>query len=185
MNVNEALLTRRTVHRYSADPVPDEVIEQALEAAHHAPCHKLTWPWRFVLPGPVAREKLLQVAFRKGREKFGGGALPPHVEEGLRAKVERPARLIVVLQKVDADAFRAKEDYAACAAAVQNLMLSVTASGYASKWGTGGLTRDPESHEVLGVAGDEEVVGFVWVGVPEKVPNIKRPPVSQHVQRLP
>ena len=45
--INLIKSTRRTVHMYQDRPAAAEVIEQAVRAAHQAPNHKLTWPWRF------------------------------------------------------------------------------------------------------------------------------------------
>ncbi len=82
---------------------------------------------------------------------------------------------------------RAAEDYAACACAVQNLMLSVHADGYGAKWGTGGVTTDLETYRIVGIDPDvERVLGFLWVGVPEVVPRgPNRPELSAVVRRVP
>lgn len=43
----DTLRLRRTVREFSSDPVPDEVIELALEAAASAPSGANLQPWRF------------------------------------------------------------------------------------------------------------------------------------------
>ena len=84
------------------------------------------------------------------------------------------------------DPFLHKENYAATACAVQNLMLAATAVGLGSKWGTGGLTRHVETLSILGVdSSAEDVVGFIFVGKPARIPEIGRPPVAAHITRLP
>lgn len=183
MDLHVALRTRRTIQRFLPDPVPDEVIERALAAAVMAPNHKSTWPFRFVLPGPEARQRLFAVGLRLKSAKRGPS---PELEAAVRADMLTPARLVVVVQRVAEDAGRAEEDYAACACAAQNLMLSVHADGYGAKWGTGGPTRDPESFAALGLeAGKDKVVAFVWVGVPALIPNAPlRPPLAELVRRV-
>ena len=60
-----------------------------------------------------------------------------------------------------------EEDYAACACAVQNLMLYLWQAGIGVKWTTGQVTRDPRLYEILGVDGDmERVTGLFWYGYP-------------------
>ncbi len=169
MDLHAALTTRRTVQRFRAGGIPDEVLARALTAAQHAPNHKLTWPWRFLLPGPVTREILFRVGLRLKAAKKG---LSPSLEEAVRQDMLTPARLVAVVQVLADEPGRQLEDYAACACAAQNLMLSLHADGFATKWGTGGTLRDPEALAALGVdAARERIVAFVWCGVAEVVPS--------------
>lgn len=181
MNVHEALRSRRTVQRFRPGPVPDGVMERALEAAQLAPNHKLTFPWRFLLPGPVTREALFRAGLRLKRAKKGDS---PELEDKVRRSLLDPARAVVVVQRIAEDPHRALEDYAACACATQNLLLSIHADGYGAKWETGGLTRDREALDALGVRADERVVAYVFVGVPEIVPAASPRP-DDRVVRLP
>src|SRR5205823_12626056 len=55
----QAIRTRRAVKEYLDKPIPKDWIEEILDAAHWAPNHKLTHPWRFhVFSGP-GRERLV------------------------------------------------------------------------------------------------------------------------------
>lgn len=183
MDLHQAIAGRRTIQRFRAGPVPDEAIERALAAAILAPNHKATWPFRFVLPGPAARERLFQIGLRLKAAKKGNS---PELEAAVRQDMLTPDRLVVVTQRVAREPDRAEEDYAACAAAVQNILLSIHADGYGAKWGTGGTTRDPEARALLGLSEDERVIAFVWIGQPEIVPHPpKRPSLSDLVRRIP
>ncbi|MEZ4236974.1 MAG: nitroreductase [Myxococcota bacterium] len=184
MNLHDALSTRRTIQRFRPGSVPDAVIDDALAAAVWAPNHKTTWPFRFVLPGPAARHALYEVGVSLKAAKRGG-EVTPQLEAEQRAKMLDPDRLVVVVQRVADDPVRAEEDYATCACAVFALMLSVHASGFGTKWSTGGVTTDPRSLALLGLApAEDRVVGFVWVGVPEVVPQApRRPPLAGLVRR--
>ncbi len=185
MQLVEAIHARTTVHSYAPEPVADGVVDRVLAAAHQAPCHKLTWPWRFVVVGPSTRARLLPAAFRLAELKCKG-ALSPKLEARVRAKLLDPAVLIVVCQRRSDDPMRSREDYAAVSCAIQNMMLVATDAGLGSKWSTGGITQDPEAWSVLGVDGThEDVVGFVWVGVPAKRGRIERPALVDHITRLP
>jgi nitroreductase len=172
---------RRTIHDYAPEPVPDAVVRLALEAAHAAPCHKLTWPWRFTRVGPTTRETLVALNIRL---KGARCALDERQVAKLRAKMMHPGALLVVSQVLAEDPFRRHEDYAATCCAIQNLCLSVTASGFGSKWSTGGVTRHPETYAALGISPErEEIVGFVWIGVPARVPpEPTRPALEDHLR---
>ena len=183
MDVHDALRTRRTIQRFAPGPIPEGALDRALEAATFAPNHKLTWPWRFTIPGPEAREALFRIAYRLKLAKKGPS---PDLEARVRATMFDPAHLVVVSQVVDPDPPRAHEDYASCAVAVSNLLLSLHADGVGGMWGTGGITRDAETFAVLGLGANERVVAFVYVGRPAVVPQLpKRPPLEQLVRRTP
>jgi len=49
MDAMEAILTRRSIRKYTKQPVPDEVIKELLEAAMHAPSAGNRQPWCFVV----------------------------------------------------------------------------------------------------------------------------------------
>lgn len=86
---------------------------------------------------------------------------------------------LVVTRTCDEDAFRAREDYAACCCAVQNLMLYLWSRGVASKWTTGAVTREPRFYQTLDIDADaEEVVALLWYGYLDHEPKKPRAPVA-------
>ena len=81
---------------------------------------------------------------------------------------------------------REREDYAACAAAIQNLMLYLWKAGVGSKWTTGDITRDARFADVIGFDEAEEfVVGLVWYGYPKLTPEQRRSELGQRLTELP
>lgn len=180
MNVHAAIHERRTIHSYRPGHIEDGVLERALEAAHQAPCHKRTFPWRFVVVGPKTREEMADIAVSL---KSAGKTLPSEKVTAVQKKILDPAALVVVTQVRCEDEFRAREDYAACACAIQNMSLSLTADGVGSKWSTGGLTRDQGTYDLLGIDGSvDEIIGFIWVGIPAEIPVVKRPELASVVR---
>ena len=184
MNVHDAIRQRRTVHAYQPGrELPPGALERALEAAHWAPNHRTTYPWRFTLVGPQTRARLAEVAVRvKGHKK----PLSPEGEAKVRAKVLEPSALIVLRQVLHEDAPVREEDYASLACAAQNLMLALCAEGVGTKWSTGGVTRDAETYDLLGLDREvERIVGFVWAGYAAKDPTPPpRPAWEAHVDRV-
>ena len=49
MDALEAMLTRRSIRRYTGEPVPDELIQPLLEAAMSAPSAGNEQPWQFIV----------------------------------------------------------------------------------------------------------------------------------------
>lgn len=178
MQLYEAIHHRRTIHHYVDAPLPAGALDRIVEAAHQAPNHKLTWPWRFTHVGPKTRRDVVLPLYL--RLKCPGDRAPSDsVLAKLTAKMMNPAELIAVSVVRCDDAFRAREDYAATACAIQNMQLAATAEGLGAKWSSGGVTTHAETYAALGLDPEvEEIVAFVWIGVPHKVPTISRPPLE-------
>jgi nitroreductase len=168
--IRSAMTERTTVHDYAPSPVEVDVVNRALSVALAAPNHRMTEPWRFTVVGRETREPLVAISIDlKGRKS--GGKVDPSTASSVRDKMMNPAWLIVVSQVRNANPAVAREDYAALACAIQNLMLSLHADGIGSKWSTGAVATDPRSYRLLGIDAErEEIVGFIWVGLPAKPP---------------
>jgi len=188
MNFLELATTRRTIHQYEPALFDDACLTDLLEAAHHAPCHKVTWPWRFNIIGPQTRAKIAQRAVEIKSEaiKSQHSPLSEAATLKIKAKILDPGALIIVSQIKDEDPFRTKEDYAATACAIQNLMLAAHEKELGAKWSTGAITTDATTYSLTKIDPEsEEIVGFIWVGQAHTVPIIKRPPVAEVTRKLP
>lgn len=173
---------RQTVHLFNDAPVDEEAVKRALQAAQLAPCHKFTWPWRFVRAGRATRERLYTVNVAL---KFPAGA-PERVLPKLTQKLLNP-QLLVVSQVRSANPVTAKEDYAAVASAIQNFCLSLANDGIGSKWSSGGVLNDPRTAAILGIdPAEQEIVAFVFFGhAAEQRPRPERPPLESLLRVLP
>lgn len=49
MSILKVIKERRSVRRYKADPIPDDVLQRVLEAARFSPSGKNLQPWKFIL----------------------------------------------------------------------------------------------------------------------------------------
>ena len=177
----EVIRGRRTINLYLQTPVPDELVQDAIEAATWAPNHHVTEPWRFYLLGEQTVERCLDlchslVAAKKGADAAGFKR---------RSWSEKPGWLVVTCRR-SADELQQQEDYAACSAAVQNLMLYFWKAGVGSKWTTGDITRDPRFFDIVSIDDAAEfVVGLIWYGYPKVTPEQKRRGLDEVLTRLP
>ena len=176
----EVLRGRRTINLYLQTPVPDALVEEAIEAATWAPNHHVTEPWTFYCLGKETIGRCLDLIFEicaasKGEEP---------AEFKRNSWAEKPGWLVVTCGKSD-DELRQKEDYAACAAAIQNLMLYLWKAGVGSKWTTGDITRDPRFADIIGMPDDQFVVGLVWYGYPKITPSQSRADVGKVLKKRP
>ena len=177
----EVIRGRRTIELFLQTPVPDELVRDAIEAASWAPNHHVTEPWHFYVLGKDTVERCLDLCRDIVTAKKG----PDAGEFKRNSWSEKPGWLVVTCRH-SADELKQREDYAACAAAVQNLMLYLWKAGVGSKWTTGDITRDPRFFEIIGFDGDEEfVVGLLWYGYPKITPEQRRKDPSEILTRLP
>lgn len=181
MNFDELAKSRRTIHQYSPEKVDDALVEKALDLALWAPNHKLTFPWRFVSLGPESRLKVAELGVGL---KVKQRALSEIERTALRKTYLNPSHLIVLAMKKSADPTQEREDYASVAMGVQNAALFLWANGVGAKWSSGGLTSHALTYELSGVDPTaEEIVGFLWIGKPERAPAITRRPNLAEVFR--
>jgi len=69
--VLENIKNRRSVRSYKADPVPQEIIQQVIEAGNYAPTGNNRQAWRFVVvTDPEMRGKLYETAFANWKKVF-------------------------------------------------------------------------------------------------------------------
>ena len=178
-DVQDNILTRRTVYKFTDKEVPESIINQALIAASKAPCHKHTHPWKFYVLGSETRSKLIPV-IKKLAElksiKLGSKDLKKDAERAIK-KITQPPILIAITSKKDPeDKFREKEDYAATVCALHNMVLSFWDNDIGSQWSTGSITRDLDTYQILSInPKTEEIIGFLKAGYPEAIPNVKKP----------
>ena len=174
----EVLHGRRSINLFLQTPVPAELVKEAIEAATWAPNHHVTEPWHFYLLGKDAVNACLDlvkeiVTAKKDDPKAG--------KHKAKSWSEKPGWLLITCRKSD-DELLQREDYAACCAATQNLMLYLWKAAVGTKWTTGDITQDPRFFDIVGVNPDEEfVVGLVWYGYPKLTPTQSRKCIDEVV----
>ena len=182
METTEAIFKRRTAHLFETKKVNEIIIENAIKAANQAPCHKLTFPWRFYSVKSETRTQILDLAISI---KFKGKRIDKNSENILYKKYKNPSHLLIASQIINDDKLIKKEDYAACSCAIQNLSISLTSEGICSKWSTGSITRDPKLYEITKINSiKEEIIGFIWIGYGINLPQISRPLISQIYKQI-
>jgi len=177
----EVIHGRRSINLFLQTRVPGELLQEAIEAATWAPNHHVTEPWHFYRLGRETIARCLDLC-----EDIVTAAKGAEAAAFKRASwAQKPGWLVVTCRRSD-DELRQREDYAACAAAVQNLMLYLWKAGVGSKWTTGAITRDPRFLDILGVDGDAAfVVALLWYGYAKVTPQQRRKPPQDVTTDLP
>lgn len=180
-DLEEVIRGRRTINLYLQTPVPAELVREAVEAATWAPNHHVTEPWHFYRLGRDTVSRCLDLCY----DIVAASKRPDAASFKRDAWSEKPGWLVVTCRRSD-DELLQREDYAACAAAIQNFMLYLWKAGVGSKWTTGDITRDERFFDILGIDPENEfVVGLLWYGYPKVTPAQKRKGLDDVLTELP
>lgn len=179
MTIFQTIKRRRSIGKMTSEVPNREQIERMLEAATHAPNHHKVQPWRFFVLAGHAREELGAVmadalAARLGETTSDKAQALLNKERGklLRA----PIIIIAAAEQPKLSNVLAIENIEATAAAVENMLLTAEEMGLACMWRTGDAAYDPRIKAWLGLAPEDHIVAFVYVGYPA-IPHLERRPI--------
>jgi nitroreductase len=173
MDLHAAIRTRRSVRQFTDRALTREQIEPLLQAATHAPNHRMTQPWRFYVLGPESRRAYAAViGARKAARVEDPSAAQAVIDKVTAAAAALPAQIAVTMVLSENPEVR-EEDYAATMMAVQNLLLTAHAMGFATHLKSGAVMEDPRARLALGIPDQERLVIMIDLGEPVGVPESK------------
>ncbi len=182
----EQLLTRRSVKAdMLAEPGPSPAqLEKILTAAARVPDHKKLAPWRFILFEGEQRGEfgrvLVKACLAEGKETPSAARL-----ETERSRLLRAPLVIVAISRVTPNPAAPEwEQVLSCGAACFNLCLAANALGFGTAWLTEWYAYSSAVHSALGLAANERVAGFIYVGTPkQRQADRERPALDSIVSR--
>jgi len=182
----ELLKTRRSVKPIElAGPGPTAAeIDTLLRIASRVPDHGKLAPWRFILFEGNARSaagEAIASAFRADH--------PEATAEQIEFERKRLARAPLVVAVVSRAGPHVKipewEQQLSAGASAMSLVFAAHAMGFAASWITEWYAYDRRVLDVLGLAANERIAGFVHIGRPAKPPEDRdRPNLGTIVTRF-
>lgn len=179
------LLARRSVSANSLlAPGPDAgELKIMLTAAARVPDHKKLAPWRFILFEGDARAR-----FGERLASICAAAEPD--ASAARLDIERnrflraPLVVAVISRHTPHPAAPEWEQTLSAGAVCLNLLHAAVAMGYAGNWITEWCAYNADVFQALGLADNERVAGFVYIGTARDTPTDReRPDLAAIVTR--
>lgn len=153
MDVLQVIKERRSIRKYSDEPISKEQLYQILEAGRWTPSRGNSQPWKFIILNDAKIRKELAEVILTG--KFIAQAT-----QGIA---------VVIDPKVS------KHPEQEGAAATQNLLLAAQALGLGSCWiSVRGTDWAETAAKVLGIPDEEWLISVVSIGYPAETPEKPR-----------
>ena len=156
MDLMEAIRQRRSVRNYQDKDIPEETLQDILEAARLAPSAKNRQEWKFVVVTDEMTKQALQHAAKD--QRFVGEA--PVVIAGIATETGYVMSCGIPAAHVDV------------AIAMEHMALAAAAEGLGTCW-IGAFYQDA-ARKALNVPEDCQVVALMPLGYPADIPGEKR-----------
>lgn len=177
----ESILNRASEPRLEA-PAPEKaVLDEAFACAARAPDHALLRPWRYLVIDGDDRMALGEI--------FAGIADPddplsPKPEKLRQMPLRAPMLIVGITRHQAHPKVPPIEESLSTGCGMAFLMLALEARGFSAMWRTGPVAYHPAVKQGLGLAENESIAGFLYVGTPiAPKPVIERPAPADFVTR--
>ena len=180
------LLSRRSVKpaMLSAPGPTADQLSTILTAAARVPDHKKLTPWRFVVFEGDARVKFGDVIAAACAEEDAEPPSPGRLETERGRLARAPTVVAVISRVVPTRGAPEWEQVLSCGAACFNMCLAANALGFGSNWLTEWYSYSPHVCSAMGLADNERLAGFVYIGTTvEAQPDRDRPDLAAIVTR--
>jgi nitroreductase len=182
----ELLLRRRSAKAAmlgEPGPTPEQ-LDTILTAAVRVPDHKKLEPWRFIVFEGEARANFGRVLLKAclAEDKETPSAMRLETE---RTRFLRAPTVVGVISRVTPNPAAPEwEQVLSCGAAAFNMCLAANAMGFGTCWITEWYSYSPAVRAALGLAANERMAGFVYIGTArERQPDRERPQLARIVTR--
>jgi nitroreductase len=163
MDAMELLLSRESALKLEP-PGPDQAeLDAIFQSAVRAPDHGRLRPWRFVVI-PEAKRTGFGELMADCMHRREPGATAEMLQRERDKAMRAPIIVVAAARVQKGHKIPEVEQMAAAAAAAQNIMLAANAQGYGAMWKTGAPAYDATVKQALGLAADDDIVGFIYLG---------------------
>lgn len=177
------LHTRNSAPKLTTPGPTEAELAQILRAALRAPDHARLRPWRFITVQGERRSDLGKL-FLASLLRRNADADQAARDKALAAPLRAPTVLVVVCRLCEHPKVPPIEQRLSAGCAAQAALLAAEALGLAGIWRTGDVSFDRAFMSELGLADNEEIVGFIYLGTregpPKPLPDLDPAEFNQH-----
>lgn len=163
MDALDLLLNRESALKLES-PGPDQAaLDRIFQAAVRSPDHGRLRPWRFVVIPEDRRAAfgdIMADSLIRKEPDASQDALRRERDKAMRA----PVIVVVAAHPLKGHKIPEFEQIISAATAAQTIILAANAQGFGAMWKTGGPAYDPEVKRALGLAIDDQIIGFLYLG---------------------
>lgn len=173
----ESIKHRRSVRKYTSDPIESEKLQSVLEAARLAPSGNNKQPWTFIVVQSAQQRQAVMEACHRQTWMMTAPAFIVAVAD-MASRVETEPGLFLDENSPHWELKRAIRD---TAIATENMLLEADAQGLGTCWV--GFFVQSEIRPVLGIPDDKFVLAVIPIGYPAEQPLARpRKPISEIVR---
>jgi nitroreductase len=156
-------------------PAPSEgELHDLLTLAARVPDHGKLAPWRFIILRGEAKATLASRLEAVAEQRPDAPRLLAKL-----GKLKTPPLGVAVVARIVPGDIPAWEQQLSAGAVCTTLLYAATAMGYGANWITDWYAYDTDARAALGLAKDEQVAGFVFIGTVTEAPQERvRPDVA-------
>lgn len=168
MDALTLLTTRRSTPRLT-DPCPaGENLRSILAAGLRVPDFQQLKPFRFLIAEGEGRVRLGELM---SKAAAASGQPESVVERASRMPLRAPMIIVVAAVWRESKVVRAFEQQLAAGCAVMAMQMAAVALGFSGVWRSGWPMFDRNLHAALGLAEQDQIVGFLYLGTPREPPD--------------
>jgi nitroreductase len=157
----------------------DSELDDLLTIAARVPDHGKLAPWRFIILDAEGK-----AAFAAKLEAIAAGRPDATKLVAKLGKLKAPPMGVAVVSRTVAGEIPEWEQLLSAGAVCTTLTYAATAMGYGANWITDWYSYDAEAKAALGLSGDEQVAGFIFIGAATEAPLERaRPDLTPLVSR--
>jgi nitroreductase len=147
-------------------PGPDaSQLTEILRLAARVSDHGKLFPWRFVILQGAAKD-----AFAEQVAKLADSQANPTKANAALRKLTRPPVAVAVVSRFIEGEIPEWEQRQSASAVCHQMLLAAAALGWGANWITDWYSYDPRATAILGLAPDERVAGFLYLGTSSEDP---------------
>lgn len=170
MDANTLLTERSSVPRLTSPAPTGDVLQLIQQAALRVPDHAGLKPWQFIV---FDNEKALQALgeiYAKAALIDDPEADPATVERAKQLPVRAPIVIVCATRKQTHAKVPMWEQDLSAGCAVMAMQQAAFANGFGGIWRTGAYAESPTVKQLLGISGQDTIVGYLYLGTPVTTP---------------